>query len=119
MSVNSVPPFKFSYSFVSSTSKVAVDAVLSQLSLYAFFILFSLTYLLQGLWEAQIDLRLSLCGHPHRKCLCNGFYMSAVKADEDPALSAASVNTVLTSPSRKRSAPFNPCRLVTYIGFSH
>lgn len=68
--------------------------------------IFSLTYLLQGLWEAQIDLRLSLCGQPHRKCLCNGFYMSAVKADEDPALSAASVNTVSTRPSRKRSAPF-------------
>lgn len=51
--------------------------------------------------EAQIDLRLSLCGQPHRKCLRNGFFTSAVKADEDPALSAASVNTVSTSPSRE------------------
>lgn len=51
--------------------------------------------------KAQIDLRLALCGQPHRKCLCNGFFTSAVKADEDPALSAAGLNTVSTSPSRE------------------
>lgn len=61
-----------------------------------------LTRLLQGLWDTLIDLQLSLCGQPHWKCLCNGFYMSTVKADEDPALSTASVNTVSTSPSRER-----------------
>ncbi|KAM7367295.1 hypothetical protein PAMP_015208 [Pampus punctatissimus] len=59
--------------------------------------------------EAQIDLRLSLCGQPHRKCLCNGFYTSAVKADEDPALLAASVNTVDKPQQETLSPPFNPC----------
>lgn len=42
----------------------------------------------RGLWEARIDLQLLLCGQPHRRCLCNGFFTRAVRADEDPALSA-------------------------------
>lgn len=53
---------------------------------------FPLTYFPAAIRAAQIDLRLSLRGQPHRKCLCNGFYTSAVKADEDPALSEASAN---------------------------
>lgn len=46
--------------------------------------------------ETQIDLRLP---QPHGKCLRNGFFTSAVKADEDSAAAA------WTSPSRAPRAP--------------
>lgn len=73
-------------------------------------------HLLQGSWAAQIDLRLSLCGQPQRKCLCNGFYMSAVGADEDPTLLAASMNCV-DKPQREMTSPrLTPAALSPLLG---